>query len=230
MAVILGSTTTVAVGGSTDGFQSVSWNTNVTNNKLWQVGSWLPYAIQVSIVETVNLTTYAGVISNYTISPSDDCVNAPTTTVVIDPQACGAQSVDGVNGSFYTLSYSYSKSDPVGFGTESWSFQRWVDSTNVTIAGYTVVGQGLPSFVLQGMAEGTWSADGMSQSQVGVGGGLEAVASTQGSVSAGFPGLGNATDVHNVTMTQGDTVGGGTLAVAGTGSSSISMPHQPLYI
>ena len=36
MAVILGSLTSVTVGGATDGFQSVNWQIQVSINRLWE--------------------------------------------------------------------------------------------------------------------------------------------------------------------------------------------------
>jgi hypothetical protein len=50
----------------------------------------------------------------------------------------------------------------------------------------------------------------------------------QGSVSAGFPGIGNASDTIYGLVTQ---VGGGSLEDSGkTGESNASVPHNPLYL
>ena len=97
MAIILGSMTTVNVDGKSDGFQSVSWDTQVQNNKLWSIGKWTPWTTQVSVTETVNLTTYAGVLNMLTLTPSNSCANSGATKqVIIDPQVCSS-AVDGMS-------------------------------------------------------------------------------------------------------------------------------------
>lgn len=236
MAIILGSMTTVDIDGGTDGFQSISWNTQVQNNKLWSIGQWVPWTTQVSTTETVNVTAYAGVIPTLTLNPSTSCADSGATkAVTISPEVCSG-AVNGIsNETFFVTSYSYSKSDPNSFGTESWSLQRWVDSTGLSAgtpgdAG-SVVGQGAPNFILQGISEGTYSNDGMTVTQVGVNGGTLGAPSIQGSVSAGFPGQGSVTTVE--TVTQPISVGGGAVVVpagGGTGQSSITIPHQPLFV
>lgn len=239
MAIILGSMTTVDIDGGTDGFQSISWNTQVQNNKLWSIGQWVPWTTQVSVTETVNVTSYAGVIPALSsLAPSNSCDDSTATKVVtISPEVC-AGAITGIDGeTFFVTSYSYSKSDPNSFGTESWSLQRWIASNTAEYESGTpgdansVIGQGAPNFVLQGISEGTYSNDGMTPAQVGVAGGSLGAPSTQGSVSAGFPGQGNVTVQE--TVTQPTSVGGGVVVVpagGGIGQSSITIPHQPLFV
>ena len=236
MTIILGSMTTVDIDGVVDGFQSISWNTQVQNTKLWSIGQWVPWTTQVSTTETVNVTSYAGVLSTLSLTPSTGCEDSGAQkTVTINPTSCGGPVTGITNDTFFVTSYSYSKGDPNGFGTESWSLQRWIDSTDLNVGtpgeANSVVGQGAPNFILQGISEGTYSNDGMTVLEVGVNGGTLGSPSTQGSVSAGFPGLGNVTVVENVT--QPSSVGSGAVTVpagGGTGQSSISIPHQPLFV
>lgn len=230
MAIILGMMTTVDIGGGSDGFQSISWNIQAQNNKLWSVGSTSPYATTVTVTESVNVSTYAGVINPITLAASTGCTDSAATLVVnVTPVAC-AGGITGIAGTFFVNSYSYSKSDYNGFGTESWSLQRWVDGSNLTAGTPGTVGyiKGLPgpTYTLQGISEGTYSND--AGIDPGVTGGTLGAQGSQGSVSAGFPGQGNVTDVE--TITQPTAVGDGSLAEPGTGNSSISIPHIPLYV
>jgi hypothetical protein len=134
----------------------------------------------------------------------------------------------------FLTSYSYSKGDPIGFGTESWSFQKWIESG---VAGQSFVQIPEPTYVLQGRAEGSRTGDvGNETTDLGVrfigeggGGSLtyaeHVVTGQQGSVSAGFPGIGNADDIELGLVNR---VGGGLLESGGdTGQSSANIPHTP---
>ena len=224
MGVIIGSLTTVNIGG-TDGFQSVNWNIQVQSNRLWELGSWDVYKTQVTKTITVSVTTYAGVLGSVNLTPSTSCANSSANkTIIISASACGTGgSVNFNEANMYITSYSYSKGDPTAFGTESWSFQKWVDPGNLG-AGYIEVGE--PTFVLQGISEGSKTGN---VSNLGVIiDSATSLTGSQGSVSAGFPGLGNADDIEYGIVSR---IGGGTLEQSGkTGQSNASVPHQLLYL
>ena len=224
MGVIIGSMTTVSIDG-TDGFQSVNWAMQVQPNRLWQLGSWDPYRTQVTKIITVNVTTYAGAINSVSLTPSTSCTDSNATkNVAISVSACGPTSSINFNESgMFLMSYSYAKGDPSAFGTESWSFQKWVDAD---ASGSEFLNIEAPTAVIQGKAEGSYTGNVSNFGII-----LDAsgqVTGTQGSVSAGFPGVGNADDTIYGLVTG---VGGGSLEDSGkVGQSNATIPHQPLYL
>jgi hypothetical protein len=245
MAVILGGLTTVSVqftgqGIVTDGIQSINWNVNRQPNRLWELGNFNPFRTQVSKTLTVSLTTYAArptaassvdgnLIQPVTLTPSTSCVDSTAKAhIIIDVAACDTIAAISINEEdMFLTSYSYSKGDPVGFGTESWSFQAWLASD---VTGSEFIDVGAPSFILQGRTDGSVSGDvGTTFEHMGVL--MEAdgqVTGQQGSVSAGFPGIGNSDET---TLGLINRVGGGTLEASGeVGQSSANIPHNPIYI
>jgi len=235
MAVILGSVTTVVVDAVDDsGFQSVSWNINRQPTRLWELGSWYPWKTQVAKTITISLSVYAEALDpvDLVLATSCDDSNAKKD-IVITPASCG-NDVDPVNeAGMYITSYSYSKGDATGFGTESWSFQKWVVAD---VSGDSFIATPAPSFVLQGISEGNRQGDvGNGTTDLGIRFVDEpsnqhtehVVTGDAGSVSAGFPGLGNA-DTTEIGLVE--RIGGGLLEAGGRiGQSSANIPHQPVY-
>jgi len=239
MAVILGAMTTVTIDGESNGFQSISWNINRQPNRLWQLGSWNPWRTQVGTTLSINVTSYAEALDPIDLEPSTSCVDSTAVKrIVINADTCspgGAINVD--EDKMFLNSYSYSKGDPIGFGTESWSFQKWIESG---VAGATFINIPDPTYVLQGRSEGTRNGDvGNGTTDMGVRfigeggpGGLayadHVVVGQTGNVSAGFPGQGSADDIEQGLVNR---VGGGLLESGGnTGQSSATIPHVPLYL
>lgn len=225
MSIILGTMTTVNIGGVSDGFQSINWNINRQPNRLWQLGAWDPWKTQVSATLTLSLTSYAGALTPITLQPATSCTDSTAQkSISLVASSCDPSiSVDINEDKMFITSYSYSKGDPVGFGTESWSFQKWIESG---VVGSEFITMPLPSAVLQGISEGSRSGDisnlGVLFSNEGK------VTGSQGSVSAGIPGIGNVNNVELGIVTQ---IGGGDLEAGGkTGQSSASIPHTPIYI
>ena len=224
MAVILGTTTTVIVDGSDTGFQSVSWGINRQTTRLWQLGSWGPYKTQVAMTISVNITSYANTLSYVNLEPSSSCTNSSAHShIVINAAACGAGAVGVNEDNMFLNSYSYSKGDPIGFATESWGFQKWVQSD---VVGEEFINTIAPTYVLQGITEGSRSGD---VTNIGVVYDSEGIVSGEkGSVSAGVPGKGasDTTELGIVTR-----VGGGSLEEGGKiGQSSASIPLVPIYV
>lgn len=220
MAIIIGALTNTGIQGTI----SAQWGVQAQLNRLWQLGSWDPYRTVVTKVENASFTTYAGSVGTKDLTPATSCANSTATiSVNIVPATCGA-SVPGLSGNFYLMSYSYSKGDAIGIGQESWSGQRWPGGGG---GGGNVYYTGAPTYVLQGPSEGSRSGD-VSNTGIVFDSGAAQVEGTQGSVSAGFPGIGQAdTTIHGIV----NRVGGGTLKEDGRiGQGSASIPHQPLYI
>lgn len=229
MTVIIGSLTDVTIDDQSFGFQSVNWAIQTQNTRLWQLGDWSPYRTQITTTLTASVTTYAGVLDSVIITPSTSCSDSLATKhIVINAGVCGAGSIDIFDETMYLMSYSYSKGDPNTFGTESWSFQRWVNSEEYIVGAQSgnILHTAEPSLVLLGIAEGNYSGDVTDFGIL-----LDADDQTsglQGSVSAGFPGQGTA-DITTYGLV--DRVGGGSLEEAGKmGQSSATIPHQPLYL
>ena len=224
MAVLIGSATQVLVDGNSDGFQSINWSIQVQNNRLWHIGHWDPYGTQVTKTLQVSITSYASSLTPVDLAPSTSCVDSDAVKhIIINPASCGFAVDTFDEQSMFIMSYSYSKGDPNAFGTESWSFQKWVDSD---VTGDNIINTISPTATLQGITEGNYTAD----SGLNVGIILspqQQVTGFQGSVSAGFPGLGNADEITYGIVTR---IGGGDLESAGRlGNSSASIPHTPIY-
>jgi len=227
MGIIVGSLTNVVIDGKSDGIQSISWATQLSNNRLWELGNWSPYKTQVSAIITVSVTTYAGVLSPIALNPTQSCSDSDATKdVTIVADACGAGSSVNINETgMYVTSYSYSKSDPNAFGTESWTFQKWIDSNPLLPNNTDYIGVVAPTFVLQGISEGSYKTDpGLDVGVVLT----DTVTSSEGNVSAGALSLGRIDDNVTGIVTR---IGGGDLVNSGkVGSSNASIPHTPLYI
>jgi hypothetical protein len=228
MGVIIGGMTTVII-DSSSGFQSINWATQVQPTRLWQLGSWNPYRTQVSKMLTVNVTTYAGSIGQVSLLPSVDCIDSTAQKdVYIGVASCGPTAAITLDwDEMFLMSYSYSKGDPIGLGMESWSFQKWVDAD---ATGAEFLNIAAATAVIQGRTEGTRTGNvGNGTTDLGVHFFPDGqVTGSQGSVTAGFPGIGNADDITYGLI---DIVGGGMLEdTGGVGQSNASVPHQPLYL
>lgn len=225
MGVILGTMTRVIVDGQDSGFQSINWGINSQPNRLWQLGAWEPWKTQVVKTVSVSLTTYAGVLSPVNLQPSTSCTDSTALkNITIDASACDpALSINQTFNRMFITSYSYSKTEPTGYGTESWSFQAWVDADTT---GTDFINIPEPTAVLQGISEGQKSGDVVNIGVEFLTAGQ--VTGSQGSVSAGTPGIGNT---DTITLGIVSRIGGGDLEAFGkTGSSSASIPHTPIYI
>ncbi len=230
MGVVLGTMTTVVVNGTDSGFQSVNWNINRQPNRLWQLGDWVPYRTQVGTTVTVSITAYAGALGTQSLRASTSCEISPASrTITINAETCDVGAIYETWDNMFITSFSYSKGDPIGFGTESWSFQKWLESG---VAGDYIVNIPEPTYIVQGASEGSRSGTFTDLDDTGLvfypGDQGQLVTGSQGSVSAGFPGIGNADDITLGIVQQ---IGGGLLEAGGKiGQSNATIPHQPLYI
>ena len=225
MAVIIGAGTTVA--GFT-GVVSASWDLNPSIQRLWQLGSWDPYDTIKQAQQNVNLTVYAGGGPHIIVHPpSSDCIDSTASfTCTIVPASC-LTTVEGPSGTFFLTSYSYSKGDVRGYGQQTYAGTQWLEDA--------INGIEAPTYVLLGISEGQYTSgtDVLTPAQMGivVSGDVDNIAEGYtGSVSAGFPGLGQATETTFDIYHQVGVPGAVGKLDGWTGNASTNVPHQPLWL
>ena len=214
---------------------SVQFGFDPTVERLYQLGSFVPYDTNVSKTRTLSLVVYGkkpngtGGSSQFDVSPSTTCVDAGTTNITVNPASC-VGSLLPFTADYFLNSYSYSK-DNLGFGQETWSY-----TTKPDIPGFsgTIV-------MLRGIAEGTIAtgAGVMTSTDMGVVVNESAsndslgaqIQGESGSVQAGSPGIGNFDIQRHVIVTQvGASIGKNSTVDGLTGNASISIPLTPVYI
>jgi hypothetical protein len=225
MAVIIGAGTKV-VGAA--GVVSVSWETSPNIERLWELGSFSPYATRKQFTQTVNLTVYAGALDPpiTVYPPASSCEDSEALLDInIIPATCDA-SVESIDGPFFLTSYGYSKGGPTEYGQETYAGQIWLDHPTFPE----------PTYVLLGITEGQYSGT-LTMAEMGI-----EVAQVQdpedqgqsGSVSAGFPGLGEADITYYIFGVL--RVGGGVLGDSEStgsgryGTASVTVPHTPVWV
>jgi hypothetical protein len=205
MAIIIGALTTSSFAGCVI---SANWGSSPNTQRLYCLGDhWVADSSRTfkRPTNTLSITCYAPGPS-YSCLASSSCASAGQLSASVSPSSCGGGSGDPPgSSSWYVTSYSYNKDDSVLPGQESWSMMDYY-------------GDNKPSFVLRGVAEGSWTANS------GVSGDEEGTSST-GSVSAGGFGKSDKLSVGVVR-----NVGGGSSAKGVTGQASVSIPYTPLYI
>lgn len=212
MSVIIGSATTV------DGFTgvvSLNWNMSPNIQRLWQLGSYTPYDTIKNFTQTLSVVVYGGGGPVVDIVKAAGCENSLVKFYCkVYPAACGAP-VEGPEGDFYMSGYTYSKGSAQGAGQCTYNGQQWISEP-------------YPSYVLCGGAEGTRSQDYWDITGV-IFDGVPDAEGLQGSVSAGFPGIGNANITeHGIVLTVGQNpsaIDHGKIA-----NASVTVKHQPLWL
>lgn len=205
MGVVLGAMTTTSPGGAI----SANWGISGQVNRLYELGTMTPYDERIIMMESLSITFYGGSGPTISIATSTSCSNSSTKfTASVSPGGCGSTG-GGLSGSFFLMSYSYSKNDPIGYGQATYNGQRWVSTPQPV--------------VLCGVAEGSSSG--------GVDSGVSLTPSyegSQGSVSAGFPGVGWAAPVSYGLVT---SVGPGAGKADGQqGQGNATVQHQPVWL
>jgi hypothetical protein len=228
MVVIIGAGTIVTSDKISSGFVSVSFNLSPQVERLFQLGSFDAFDLNVTTQESASISSYGGASTPVALAQSTSCVDSTAKMdITITPAPCtGAANPiirTGANALFIT-GFSYSK-DFQAFGQESWSL-----TGKPIIQGFT----GNIAFI-QGFAEGNRitgtdivSNDGivLVDSATSTPGQVDATGRTI-SVSAGSPGLGNddLQDFGKVTQ-----IGGGVGKEDGKrGTSTASIPHQLIF-
>ena len=205
---------------------SVSFSLSPSVERLFQLGSFDAYDIQLQTQESISISNYGGASTPVALAPSTSCDDSTARMdVVITPSACvGSVTPITRTGSdaLFITSFSYSK-DFQGYGQESWSLQG-----KPIITGYT----GSISFI-QGFSEGQRieGADVVSNDGIVLTGSVPATSfDAQGrslSVSAGSPGLGQDDTQTFGKVTQ---IGGGVGREDGKrGNASANVPHQLIF-
>lgn len=214
MAVIIGSSTQV---DGFDGVVSINWNMSPNVQRLWELGSFTPYDTISNFTQTLSVVVYGGGGPSIGIGGATDCSDSDVVfTCTVVPAACGGSSVNGPSGKFYLTGYTYSKGSAQGAGQCTYNGQQWIGTTTSPA----------PGLVICGGAEGTASVDhdihGVIFSSTDAEG-------FQGSVSAGFPGVGNANTTQYGIVSQ---VGSNPSAIDNgkTANANVTVKHQPLWL
>lgn len=213
MAVIIGSATTVV---GFDGVVSVNWNLSPNVQRLWQLGSFTPYDTIKNVTQTLSVVIYGGSTApEIVIAHATACEDSSVTfDCTINPAACGATSVEAPTGKFYMTGYNYSKGSAQAPGQCTYNGQQWVSDP-------------IPDLVLCGGAEGTKSTDHDISGVVFAG--MPDATGFQGSVSAGFPGIGNANETaYGIVSVVGRNPSG--IDNGKTATASVTVKHQPLWL
>lgn len=228
MVVIIGAGTTVTSSIISGGFVSVSFSLSPQVERLFQLGSFDAFDINLTTQESASITNYGGASTPVSLAPSTACVDSTASMdVTITPAPCtGASTPISRTGpdALFITGFSYSK-DFQGFGQESWSLQG-----KPIITGFT----GSIAFI-QGFSEGNrlTGPDIVSDDGITL---VDSATSTPGlvdatgrslSVSAGSPGLGNDDEQDFGKVTE---VGGAVGKEDGKrGNATASIPHQLIF-
>lgn len=226
MVVIIGAGTTVTSNIITGGFVSVSFSLSPSVERLFQLGSFDAFDVNVQTQESISLSNYGGGSTAVTLTPSTSCADSSATMdVVITPAPCTGSTTPitrtGADALFIN-SFSYSK-DFQSFGQESWSLQG-----KPILEGFT----GSTSFI-QGFSEGNRitgsdivSNDGIVLTGSKAGDTIDATGRNL-QVSAGSPSIGQD-DTQE--FGKATSIGGAVGKEDGKrGTSSVNVPHQLVF-
>lgn len=197
------------------GIQSVSLNLTPQIQRLYQLGTPVPYDKNIIRQYSLNISRYAPG-SAHNVEGSVNCEEPTPLELGIFASNCAGGVVD-VTEDFFITSYSYSK-DIQGFGIESYSL-----ITRPEVIG----GNGAEVRMIRGTAEGQTTVDGGADTGV-VFLPTDTVDGTTIEVTAGSPGIGKAS---SVIFGEIEAVGGGTGKADGRdGQASVNIPYTPIYI
>jgi len=236
VAVIIGGGTTITTDflSDGDGVTSVSFDFTASVERLWQLGSFSPYITTVTQQRNVSVNVYGikpdggGGTNALLMAPSTSCADATSVSIELNATLCQGGGSESFQDDFFVTSYSYSK-DFTSYGTESWSF---VNKPSIdTYTGTIYMLRGMPTGKILSQGDGILTNGEMGMlvdegnSQDSSGNNIESEA---GSVSAGFPGIGNF-DVSREVVVY--SVGASTGYRPGyKGNASCSVPVQPIYL
>lgn len=197
------------------GIQSISLSINPQIQRLYQLGTPVPYDKNIINQISLNISKYAPG-SVYNVEASDDCTEPTPLEISIFASNCAGGVVD-ITDDFFISSYSYNK-DIQGWGIESFTL-----ITRPEVIG----GDGAEVRMIRGVAEGQSSTDGGADTGV-VFLSSPTVDGTTVEVTAGSPGIGKS---NNVIFGEVESVGGGLGKADGRdGSASVTIPYTPIYI
>lgn len=205
---------TIVTGFGT-GIQSLNLSINPQIQRLYQLGTPIPYDKNVISQISLNISRYAPG-DPFNVEASESCEEPDSIELGIFASNCAGGVVDFTED-FFITSYSYSK-DVQGWGIETYSL----------ISRPTVIGgDGAEVRMIRGVAEGQTTTDGGADTGVVFLPSLT-VSGLNVDVAAGSPGIGKAS---NILFGEIQSVGGGTGKADGRdGQANVSIPYTPIYI
>ena len=226
MVTIIGAGTTVTSDIISGGFVSVSFSISPNVERLFQLGDFDAFDVNITEQESVNLTNYGGASTTVALAPSSACVDSTARmAVTITPAPCvgGVVPIERTGAdSLFINSFSYSK-DFQGYGQETWSLQSKPILQDLT---------GSQVFI-QGFAEGNRlvGTDIVSDDGIVLTGSVPATTfDAEGrnlQVSAGSPSVGQDDTQRFGRITR---IGGAVGKEDGKrGTSSANIPHQSVF-
>lgn len=197
------------------GIQSVNLSINPQIQRLYQLGTPIPYDKNVINQVSLSISRYAPG-DPHNIEASENCIEPTPLEISIFASNCAGGVVD-LTEEFFITSYSYNK-DVQGWGIESYSL-----ISRPSVLG----GDGAEVRMIRGVAEGQTTIDGGANTGVTFLPSLT-VSGTNVEVAAGSPGIGRA---NTVIFGEIQIVGGGTGKADGRdGQANVTIPYTPIYI
>lgn len=198
--------------------QSVSVDLSPQIQRLYQLGSTIPYNKNIITQHRMSVTSYGDSGTPvYSTIASTDCLDSDTIDITVSPGICAGLSINEIADDWYVTGYSYTK-DAQGWGSESWTL---VTAPLASDAGAVV------PVMIRGIAEGSATTDGGADT--GVEFLVDLVTGVSIQVQAGSPGIGraNSSVFGEISSVGNATTGQGTGL---TGSANVSIPYTPIYL
>lgn len=220
MPFVIGAGTFVTGFGT--GIQSVNLTFNPQIQRLYQLGSSIPFDKNIIKQKTLVINRYSGQGTSYDVQPSTTCTEPDPFQIDITANNCTNGNTS--NTDFYFISsYSYSK-ELQGWGIESYNLITrpliLTGSNGQFVVGDTQVR------MIRGIAEGQASTDGFADP--GIIFNSTTVPGETIEVTAGVPGIGRA---HTLLFGEVTHVGGGTGKSDGKdGTGQVTVPYSPIYL
>lgn len=199
------------------GIQSINLAIAPQIQRLYQLGTAVPFDRNQIIQKTLTISRYGGGgNSAYDVSASLTCDEPTPLNISIAATNCSGDNLDE-DDEWFVNSYSYSK-DVQGWGVESWSL---VTRPEVLGGGDAI------ARMIRGVAEGQSTING------GANTGVTFLAGTingqTAEVTAGSPGIGKA---FNISYGEISSVGGATTGKSDglEGNAQVSIPYIPIYL
>lgn len=202
------------VNGFGVGIQSVNLNISPQIQRLYQLGTTVPFDRNQILQKNLSITRYAGGGGTYDTTASTSCDEPAPLSISID--AAGCSNSISVSDDWWVTSYSYQK-DVQGWGIESWSL----------VSRPTIIGSNdVEARMIRGTAEGQSTSNGGADTGVIFLTGI--ITGETLEVSAGQPGIGKS---FSINFGEVSTVGNGTGKADGKeGNASVSIPYTPIYL
>lgn len=199
------------------GIQSISLDSSPEINRLWELGSTLPYDKDLRRQKKLSISRYSGSLqSKFNILASNDCSEPEPLFLTIYAADCLAGSVSDVS-EWWITNYSYTK-DIQGWGIESFNL----------ISRPEIIGSSdIICRMIRGTAEGQRTINGGADTGIEFITDTTQVEGTTLEVSAGSPSIGKT---FNTEFGEVATIGGGLGKGDGKeGNGQVTIPYTPIY-